>query len=253
MLSRERAEYLFLNNNLWIARALLCGIITAIVLEAVFYSQGECADAREARRKYDHQVSNQMCCMAEWMIATVGFTITGIVAFLSVPRIYEVKHLGRARCCCEGCRIDKTIAILIAMESFGLIILSIFQMCWQVEMHAVGAFFFFVPGCVHIGLLLFSIDRIDRKSFLTYVELNPCFLCFVALILRIFTGNYYAEWVLIAAIGGALLVTQIRLLKDENNENDTDIVRPTRNNEIVALPPPSKGEASSPRNAVNMP
>eukprot|EP00938_MAST-03A_sp_MAST-3A-sp1_P007366 g7366.t1 len=231
MLSRQRAEYLFLDDSLWIARACVCGLVTSIVLEIVFYSQGECADAREARRDYDHQVSNQMCCPTEWIIATVGFTITGVVAFFSVPRIYRANNLGMMRCCCgeKRRRIEKTVAVLIGMESFGLIILSIFQMCWHIEMHAVGAFFFFLPGCVHIGVLLFSIDRLVRDSILTYIELTPCFLSFVALILRIFTGNYYAEWTLIAAIGVALLVTQIRLL---------------RNDDASAVPPstPTKGE-----------
>ena len=236
MLRQRAAQYIFLDDNLWIARALVCGFITAILLESVFYSQGECEDAKAARREYDHQVSNQMCCSTEWIISITGFTITGILALMGVRTIYEANHLGLMRCCCseKEYRIQKALSISIGLEGFGLIILSVFQMCWQIEMHAIGAFFFFLPGCIHIGILFFSIDHIARDSVLTYiVEFSPCFLSFVAGVLRIFTGNYYAEWTLIAAIGAALLVTQIRLLRydDERNVISVSTSSPTKGEE----------------------
>ena len=207
------------DDRYWLLRSTIVAVITAIFLESVFYGAGGCEEADEAREDYDHQVSNQMCCLAEWLIAAIGFTGAGVLSLFGVPRIYRDTGDAMgvvqcpARCFSEPAkRLTRTLAVLLALEGVGLIVVAIFQMCWQVELHTIGVFLFFVPGTIHVILLTLSIDRQADETTIVLLECSPALLEIVAVVLRIFTGNYYAEWALIFSIGLAILVTQWRVV-----------------------------------------
>ena len=203
-----------------LGRAVVAGVTSLAVLEAHFYLSGGCSAARWAREKYAHQISNHMCCPVDWYIGAAGAGTTGILALLAAPSVRRRRDaLGHCCCCCRGggARAAPAVAVLLAIAAVGLVLLAVFQMCWQPGLHAIGAVLFFVFGGAMCGVVVLSArDAASRAhSGSLFARALTASLLLAGICLFFIWNPFAAEWFAVAGITTGFASVQLDLALEE--------------------------------------
>ena len=100
-----------------LTRAMVTGVIAVTVLEVHFYSSGGCSSEQEAREDYGHQISNQMCCVTEWVVGAIGLGGCGILVLCGVPLVYRAPRGLFGRSLSSAVRLSLRGAVQVLLLS----------------------------------------------------------------------------------------------------------------------------------------
>ena len=160
----------------------ILAVLTTVLFMSIYYARpnGPCQEAKDLIEDYGAElISHALCCLPEWPIGAVGLSISGALGLYAVPHIWRSRGATGgcccySQCCCKGCcgELCRTsspfCAIIIALMSIGLIIVSIVNLSLSEIIHGVGVVLFFFGGII---LMFGRVNRLVTCSCRS-IELN---------------------------------------------------------------------------------